>query len=391
MAIQDFKFTDGWIHGFKNRHGVSFKKVCGESSAVGQSTVTDYRTSKLKALPQAYAPADIFNCDKTGLFFNMLPDRSLCFTNEACAGGKHSKETVTVMVGANAVGTEKLPLLVIGKAKNPHCFKGAKYLPVWYSGNTKAWITQSLFEDYNHHVDRMFECQKRQVVIVVDNCMAHGAVNNLQAICLEFLPPNTTSVLQPMDQGVIKNLKVHYRARLLGRTLMCFDNGKTHSVNLFTALGMLADAWKAVQPSMIANCYRHAGFCNSEEPMTEEANGTDDDINTSEQLIDNLRSSGMDLPAAVTFHWFAAIDNNIELCPELTDDEIVRQVTALPQSDSDSDTSGCPQPSTQDVIALILLSSEYDENVTLKQMQAEVVTKIRSLKQGTISDFFSPV
>ncbi|XP_072143873.1 tigger transposable element-derived protein 4-like [Dermacentor andersoni] len=28
-GIQDFKFTDGWIRGFKKRHGVSLKKVRG--------------------------------------------------------------------------------------------------------------------------------------------------------------------------------------------------------------------------------------------------------------------------------------------------------------------------------------------------------------------------
>lgn len=114
------------------------------------------------------------NYDKTGLFFKMLPDRSLSFSNKACTGGKHCKQKVTVMVGTNAVGTEKLPLLC--------CFKGKKNLTVWCSSNTKAWLTQSLFEDYLRRPDRMFEHQKRPVVILVDNCGAHGTVNNLQAI-----------------------------------------------------------------------------------------------------------------------------------------------------------------------------------------------------------------
>lgn len=85
------------------------------------------------------------------------------------------------------------------------------------------------------------------------------------------------SVLQPMDQGVIKNLKVNYLARLLNHTLMCFDNGKTYSVNLFLTLGMLVDAWKAIQPSTIANCFRHAGSCNAKEPKARDTNGTAED------------------------------------------------------------------------------------------------------------------
>lgn len=117
----------------------------------------------------------------------MLPNRTVCFNGESCLGGKFSKERITVMIGANALGTEKLPLLVIEKAKKPRCFKGMnklsvgnkkvqlvvigktkdsrsfhdpEQLSVWYSSNTKAWITQCLFEDYLRCLDRVFEHQK---------------------------------------------------------------------------------------------------------------------------------------------------------------------------------------------------------------------------------------
>ena len=35
-----------------------------------------------------------------------------------------SKEHVILLVGANMDGSEKLPLLVIGKYINPRCFRG---------------------------------------------------------------------------------------------------------------------------------------------------------------------------------------------------------------------------------------------------------------------------
>jgi hypothetical protein len=47
--------------------------------------------------------------------------------------------------------------------------------------------------------------------MIVDNCPAHPHVKGLKSMKLVFLPPNTTSVTQPMDQGVIRNLKLHYR------------------------------------------------------------------------------------------------------------------------------------------------------------------------------------
>ena len=39
------------------------------------------------------------------------------------AGGKHGKDRVTVLVAANADGSEKLPLLVIGKNKSHDALK----------------------------------------------------------------------------------------------------------------------------------------------------------------------------------------------------------------------------------------------------------------------------
>ena len=47
---------------------------------------------------------------------------------------------MTVLIGSNASGTEKLPLFVIGKSAKPRCFKNAR-LPVEYAANKKAWMT----------------------------------------------------------------------------------------------------------------------------------------------------------------------------------------------------------------------------------------------------------
>ena len=68
---------------------------------------------------EGYKACNVFNVDETGLFFKLLPDKTLTFKNEPCHSGKHSKDRITVLVGSNSDGSEKLPLLVIGKAKVP--------------------------------------------------------------------------------------------------------------------------------------------------------------------------------------------------------------------------------------------------------------------------------
>ena len=52
-------------------------------------------------------------------------------------------------------------------------------------------------------------------MLIIDNCTAHREIGGLKAIDLFFLPPNAISVLQPMDQGVIRSLKASYRTKVV--------------------------------------------------------------------------------------------------------------------------------------------------------------------------------
>lgn len=392
MGITGCKFSDGWLRNFKKRYDLAFKRMCGESGSVDQTLVTNYRADKLCALLRQYPPENVFNCDETGLFYKMLPDKTLALSGEPCHGGKHSKERLTVVVGGNMTGTEKLPLLVIGKSKNPRCFKGVKSLPVWYEANSKAWITQNLFEQYLRKLDRRYEQQNRKVLMFVDNCGAHGHIDNLKAITVEFLPPNTTSVLQPMDQGVIKNLKVHYRSRLLNRMLLCVDSNKNYVVDVLTAISMLSDAWKSVTHETIHNCFRQAGFMTGieEDSATGQDPAVESPPTAAADILDDLRASGVDVGAG-TFEEFANFDSAVLPCAELDDDEIVRQVCepALADSDSDDDAPPAPQPSNADLAqAISMLLSVYSDGQTLAEVQADVVARKRACVQTRIDSFF---
>lgn len=55
-----------------------------------------------------------------------------------------------------------------------------------------------------------FDCDGRKILMLIDNCPAHPKVANLKAVTIKFLPPNTTSCLHPMDQGIVQNLKILY-------------------------------------------------------------------------------------------------------------------------------------------------------------------------------------
>ena len=87
-------------------------------------------------------------------------------------------------------------------------------------------MTGDLFGEWIRKLDSSFQAQDRKVVLLIDNCMAHPEIKDLTNVNLIFLPPNTTSVLQPMNQGVIRSLKVHHQKRFVRLYIKSLDENK---------------------------------------------------------------------------------------------------------------------------------------------------------------------
>ena len=87
-----------------------------------------------------------------------------------------------------------------------------------------------LFKGWVCEVDRQFTKEGRKFVLLVDNCPAHPSIDNLVSTELIFLPPNTASKLQPMDQGIIRSMKSHYKTMSLKKLVEAIEK-KNHFQN----------------------------------------------------------------------------------------------------------------------------------------------------------------
>ncbi|KAK2577650.1 hypothetical protein KPH14_000914, partial [Odynerus spinipes] len=77
---------------------------------------------------------------------------------------------------------------------------------------------------------------------LVDNCPAHPQITGLKFISLVFLPPNTTSVLQAMDQGIIRALKTNFRKNLVLKTIEHIDTNQELSTVKFKNAGFFQNS-----------------------------------------------------------------------------------------------------------------------------------------------------
>ena len=79
----------------------------------------------------------------------MLPGHTLASVHNRPDGTKKDIRQGDINACANASGTIKLPLLLIGKAKNPRCFRNLnkEALPVVYRNQANAWADREIFLD----------------------------------------------------------------------------------------------------------------------------------------------------------------------------------------------------------------------------------------------------
>ena len=188
------------------RNGISFKTISGEMSAATDEMTAPRNETTLPTLLSNCKLENIFKADEFSLFYQCLPTKTCHLFREKCSGGKNNKARLTSMAAASAT-EEKLRMFIVGKSKTPRCFKNIKQFPWQYRSQRKNWMTGDLFGKWMRKFDSSFRAQDRKVVLLIDNCPVHPEIKNLTNINLIFLPPNMTSVLQPMDQG-------HYQRRI---------------------------------------------------------------------------------------------------------------------------------------------------------------------------------
>ena len=240
------------------RDNVTFKAVVGESNSFQSEIVASWFETTLPTLLSNYKLEDIFNADEFGLFYQCLPNKTLHLKSEKCSGGKNSKTTITGLSAANSV-SDKLPMFVIGKSKAPRCFKNVRSLPSRYRSQKKSWMDSTLFEKWFGELDVKFQKENRKIALIVDNCPAHPTAADLSNVKLIFLPPNTTSVSQPTDQGVRRCLKAFYRRRLVNLMTKRLEQGQDlPKISILRALQLIVASWNDVTKTTIVNCFGKA-------------------------------------------------------------------------------------------------------------------------------------
>ena len=164
-----------------------------------------------------------------------------------CVWGKLSKVRLTGLAAGSGVG-EKLPMLVIGKAEKPQGFKGVKKLPCQHKSKMESWMI-------------MREDLTRSSMLIIDKSPTHPNVNNLKAIELVFLPPNTTSQNSTNWSGSNQGIEGFLSHKCCEASDQIHWCGRTTpKINILEAMRMLVKLWDAVSASTVMSCFKKEGI-----------------------------------------------------------------------------------------------------------------------------------
>ena len=134
-----------------------------------------------------------------------------------------------------------------------------------YYAQKNAWVDTEIFTDW-FHKEFVPAVEKHMLqkglpvkaLLLLDNAPAHPdegvLISSDKTIKTMFLPPNTTALIQPMDQGVVESLKRRYLKSLLRKLLLVDQEGDS-------MIGF-------VKKINVKRCHLHDCWCLGGDPIS---------------------------------------------------------------------------------------------------------------------------
>lgn len=390
------EFSVGWLQKFKKRHGIQEHTRHGELGSVPESAEEEMKG--IRTLAGEYNEEDIYNMDETGLYWRMMPSRGLA--TQLQPGMKKDKARISLVLAANASGTDRLPVWIIGKYKTPRALRNVsvRTMGAEWRWNTKAWMNTTVMSEWLQafyaHIGR-----HREVLLSMDNFSAHVSALEITPpplnIRICWLPANSTSRFQPLDQGIIQSFKSHYRRQWLDYMLGCYDNNQKplDSMNLHLAIRWIVRSWNHyVSNTTIYNCFRKSTLVPSPISLPLAI-----DHPNLARLYEQVQRAGniQDMMAISNFlnpiEEQEIQENEEVLDPEKVLEDVMSEHLGLQQDEEEDEAeqqSAKPQRSIQDAIQALQVVIEFAEgreDMETAQLRAieRVEQKLKSLDSNS--------
>ena len=245
--------TRGWWQKFCERH----RELCHRTAvplsvarvmATDQNVLDHYFEMLTVALSDnglLHRPAEIYNCDETGMQLGATGHKVVAKINsKPCSITSNDKAQVNVLSCVNTAGAALPPFVIFKRKMMNQELANGEVPGTLYGVSENGWITQQLFKEWFHRHFLAFLPNIRPVLLLMDGHSTHYCPETIRmaAACkvvLCILPPHTTHLTQPLDKDCFARLKMAWRE--VCQRFICQNPGKVVGVYEFSHL--FSDAW----------------------------------------------------------------------------------------------------------------------------------------------------
>lgn len=267
----DRSVTYGWWESFRKRHpSLSLRTPAALSrprAMASNCVVLDHYFDMLEETlfvnNLTDHPGLVFNMDETGMPLNPKPPKTVHAKGDknpfsVCGD---TKAQITVVGCVSAAGQCLPPMVIWDRKKLNREFTKKEIPGTIYGLCSKGWMNQELFNKWFTRHFLRYAPPARPLLLLLDGHSSHYSPETIkmaaeEKVVLFVLPPNTTHLCQPLDQGVFGPLKVAWR-------MACHDflaKNPGQVVHRYVFSELLKTAWlDAMTMKNIISAFRTTG------------------------------------------------------------------------------------------------------------------------------------
>ncbi|CAK1542899.1 unnamed protein product [Leptosia nina] len=273
---EGFYFNREWINNFRRRHNLFLVPSVRQqyvsrktNNAIQQFNSRVYHTMRFSkptlSVPQVYI------LDEAGLYWRLRSPKS------------KDPDLLTFLTCTNVTGHHKLPLLVVGKTKDPVDFRNAE-MPIHYDSQINGWINRIIFKEwfYECFAPAVLDEDTDGALLLVDSATCHPPPGDLamphEKIKVLYVPPGHKQ--EQRSKFIHDMIKKNYKDKLLSTAIEKDNPDYLTNITLKEMAYLLADCWKSIPVDEIRSWWDTF----TESPPAKE----DTDSANSDNAVDNI-------------------------------------------------------------------------------------------------------
>lgn len=216
-------FSNGWLQKFKNRHNIVSRKVCATIVRNNDCSIEDIvkHIDLVNAEIKSGIYFAVINIDETGIQYDPQINNTLEFMGVERVEVKSTnmnKQRITVILSVDYLNNLNIKPFIIFKGTTPKCLKGVNIDDNYVlSYQRNSWCTAEQFILFLKTLPK-----DKNLLLIFDNFSGHVTPSVKEFIKTEYplvkvitLPPNTTSILQPLDVAINKPFKAYIKSNYI--------------------------------------------------------------------------------------------------------------------------------------------------------------------------------